>query len=78
MERWIKCLKNKYDKKGAKTILNKITNGRRSKQSKEQRVYYCDICRAWHLTSKDYDNYQDLPIVEFSQDFKKFLNEDNS
>lgn len=75
---WIKCLKIKYDKKGAETTLNKLLNSgrkhrQRNKQRHEQRIYHCPLCNAYHLTSKDYDSYDDLPDFVNKEEFYEKL-----
>jgi hypothetical protein len=43
------CHKEKFDKKTAKTILNKCKKEHRP----EIRIYECPECNAWHLTSEE-------------------------
>ena len=47
------CHKEKFDKKTAKTILNKCKKEHRP----ECRIYECPECNAWHLTSEE--EYED-------------------
>ena len=47
------CRKECYDKKTAKTILNKCKKEHRP----ECRIYECPECNAWHLTSEE--EYED-------------------
>jgi hypothetical protein len=46
------CSKQCYDKKTAKTILNERKDKGR-KWSREKRIYFCEKCNSWHLTSED-------------------------
>lgn len=47
------CVRVSYTKKECKAILRH--NKKHPKQyRKEIRMYYCEICNAWHLTSKEY------------------------
>lgn len=46
------CKKVQFSKKEAQTALNeRKTKGRQ--WSKEKRIYYCEYCNKWHLTSKE-------------------------
>lgn len=40
--------KNRYDKRGAQTVINK----RRREDHERLRMYYCDECGGWHITHK--------------------------
>lgn len=42
------CSKEKFDKKSAKTVLNHCKKEHRP----ECRIYFCEECVAWHLTSE--------------------------
>lgn len=59
------CSKIVYDKKGAKSELNRLNNIRHSHKQKnilnrkENRIYYCEECNGWHLTSMDEEEYQE-------------------
>jgi len=45
------CNKQNFDKKTAQTALNeRKTKGKQ--WSREKRIYYCEYCNKWHLTSK--------------------------
>lgn len=48
------CNKKKYDKIGAMIALASCQKSGRFGNSKrnECRLYYCDICKSYHLTSK--------------------------
>ena len=48
-----KCNKKKFDKIGAMLALakaNKLASGGNFNR-REHRIYYCEHCKAWHLTS---------------------------
>ena len=47
------CTKRRYDKVGAMIALagTDFASNRNSKRH-ECRMYFCDSCRAWHLTSR--------------------------
>lgn len=47
------CSKKKFSKIEAITCLNKDTRERRRSFRREKRVYYCETCNCWHLTSQD-------------------------
>ena len=54
----VKCKKSQFKDKN--TILTKINSlvksGQWSKKDKASRIYYCDTCRAWHMSSMmDFD-----------------------
>lgn len=77
---WIKCLKVKYSKVEAQTVLNKLLrhdrrSRERDKQRKEQRIYHCPLCNAYHLTSKDFDDYSDLSVIINKEEFYQKLKE---
>ena len=60
----MKCRKVKHSKIGAKIALMNMQ--RKDKGAK--RIYFCDECKAWHLTSKEYRGSKDstesnTPIV---------------
>lgn len=44
-----KCRKKRFDRLGAMLAL---AEAQRRPQRGETRIYYCDRCRAWHLTSQ--------------------------
>lgn len=74
MSGFIRCLKVKYTKKEAQTILNRLFKHDRrhrwkDRHRKEQRCYYCDVCNAYHLTSKDWDDYSNLPDFVDKEEF---------
>ena len=48
------CGKNCYDKKGATSAANQIfkRGPRRRNKPKALRIYHCEKCNAWHITSK--------------------------
>ena len=49
------CPKTPYSKKDAQTVANYRTKGRKDRRHGRPgylRVYACDICGHWHLTSK--------------------------
>jgi hypothetical protein len=47
------CNKIKYDRIGAMFALSQTKHrGNYNPRRNEQRIYYCKICNAWHLTSK--------------------------
>jgi len=48
----MKCNKKKFDKLGAKIVLAMAVKSGK-KYRREKRYYFCSICKAWHLTSKD-------------------------
>ena len=52
MNKVIKCNKIKYkDKISAMFALSQCKRKSKGKRQ-EKRIYYCNICKAWHLTSK--------------------------
>lgn len=54
-----RCDKNKYSKREAATIANaNKRDGKRRKGRNPTRHYYCNICNAWHLTSKNEKRYK--------------------
>ena len=48
----MECHKQKYDKKTATTILNERKN-KGKKWSREKRIYFCEKCQFYHLTSEE-------------------------
>jgi len=53
-----KCSKRTYSKVGAMMALARINAptksvSQRDVGKKEKRYYYCYLCKAWHLTSRD-------------------------
>lgn len=46
------CDKRKYDKIGAMFALSQTMKSQNHKRM-EKRIYYCEECKSWHLTSKD-------------------------
>ena len=46
----MECKKKKFDKLSAQIALMKAKS-RNTWKRMEIRIYYCDICHAWHLTS---------------------------
>jgi hypothetical protein len=57
--RWAMCLsKARYDKRGAKTVLNAFSNQRgRHGRPRDLRVYSCPLCAGWHLTKLNSQNH---------------------
>ena len=52
------CNKIKYkDKISAMFALSQCKKFRKVSKKIEKRYYYCDICKSWHLTSKN-KNYE--------------------
>jgi hypothetical protein len=52
------CRKSKFsNKRTIKTKINKLIKaGHWSKKDKSVRIYYCEDCKAWHMTSNmDFD-----------------------
>jgi hypothetical protein len=49
----IKCKKSQFkDKNTIKTKINSLVkSGQWSKKDKSSRIYYCETCKAWHMTS---------------------------
>lgn len=66
------CDKKCFTKIEAQSALNH--NKHSGKQyRKEQRMYYCEDCNAWHLTSRE--DLRDTVSVEIWEDkWEKFLN----
>lgn len=52
-----RCFQNKKD---AITRLNSLRKS--SIQKKPERAYYCDICKAWHITSMKAYNFKLKPV----------------
>lgn len=50
------CTKTRYrDRIAALLVLATIKNRDKANRSKQEaRTYFCDECRAWHLTSRRY------------------------
>lgn len=46
------CSKEKFDLKTAKTVVNHAKN-QHKKWRRETRYYFCEICNAHHVTSKN-------------------------
>ena len=46
------CNKIKYDKIGAMFALSQTMKSKSHKRM-EKRIYYCNECKAWHLTSEN-------------------------
>lgn len=46
------CNKKCYDKIGAMFALSQCKHFGSAKRN-EKRIYFCPICKKWHLTSKD-------------------------
>jgi hypothetical protein len=60
------CKKRKFDKKTAKSILNRNAKGCGSWR-REVRYYECPICKSWHLTSlQEYEEPVKLGLEELS------------
>lgn len=50
---YTKCNKKKLDKIGAMLIVaNSQKQTQKNFNRKEIRIYFCDICKSWHTTSK--------------------------
>jgi hypothetical protein len=56
------CTKVRYDKRDAQTALNNALVSKK-KRRKEKRIYYCEACKAWHLTSKENEKKPDIQIA---------------
>lgn len=55
------CNKIKYDRIGAMFALSQTKHrGNYNPRRNEQRIYYCKICNAWHLTSKSQKHEADI------------------
>lgn len=70
------CGKKIFDKRGAKSALNWNASHPR-KRRKEKRMYYCRVCKAWHLTSKeDGENWiEEIEIIE-PERWRKLMSDD--
>jgi len=60
------CEKEKFSKKSAKTIINHAKK-QNKKWRREKRCYFCDVCEAWHVTSKEeYEEIIPIKLEELS------------
>jgi hypothetical protein len=46
----MRCRKKKFSKINAKIVLADM----QAKDKGAKRIYYHDVCKAWHITSKEY------------------------
>ena len=61
-----------FTKRQARQVLNNIDY--RKQYRKESRMYYCDYCNAWHLTSKPLGSTKEYNIkLKLKNKFKKYL-----
>jgi hypothetical protein len=68
------CNKECFKKREAEHALNRVKKS--SKQyRKECRMYYCDKCNAWHLTSKETNEPKEFKILEKDRWLKLLNNE---
>ena len=70
------CGKKCYDKRGALGELKFATNRdrryrRKNKERREIRYYYCNICNAHHLTSREYNDQILTDFVNKEEFFNK-------
>jgi hypothetical protein len=50
--------KRRYDKRGARSEINRFTNQRgRHGRPEKLRAYPCPVCAGWHLTKANHDNF---------------------
>jgi hypothetical protein len=59
------CYKKPFSKREAATALNKNRRERghrKSRGRKEQRMYQCEDCNYWHLTSMDEEEFELITI----------------
>lgn len=50
------CDKKSYTKKEANEVINSFKKGRKGEKRPKRipkRIYHCDECNMWHVTSKD-------------------------
>ncbi len=64
------CYKKSYSKKLALTILNE-RKSKGKKWAKECRVYFCDVCKAHHLTSHKEYNIREEIELKFKEEWEK-------
>ena len=61
------CDKVKFTKQKTEEILKTISHGA-EQYRREKRNYYCKVCNAWHLTSKDLkEPIEKVKVVEKSR-----------
>ncbi len=46
----VKCCKNSYNRLRAMLVLSRINNKYSNNNRQECRKYWCDVCKAYHLT----------------------------
>lgn len=70
------CTKVCFTKVEAQGALNNMTKHHR-KYRREKRMYYCDKCKAWHLTKQDKEETLNIPIL-FTEDWQKLINNEHT
>lgn len=67
------CSKRCFSKKEASNALKDIQRHYQHRQHrKEKRIYYCDVCNCWHLSSKELIvNVEFTPMKEWEDILKK-------
>lgn len=66
------CNKRCFTKREAESIIRH--NSKRPRQyRKESRAYYCPIHNAWHLTSKEWVDPEDIMEVENKEIWTKYM-----
>lgn len=74
------CTKSKFsDKRMIQTKLNKLQkSGHWNRKDKTSRIYYCDECKAWHMTSMGSFDPTIKPVdvtVKFKERWDNLLNQ---
>jgi len=70
----MKCTKKKFrTKRMIQTRVNQLKkSGHWSRKDKSSRIYYCDVCSAWHMTAAE--SYEPTERIEINSNFKDIWN----
>lgn len=71
-----KCGKKVLTKREAEGALNKAKSHKR-KYRREKRMYYCEKCKGWHLSSKEEWPEEPLKVEILEPFFAKYMDKNN-